>query len=211
MSGGTINTDYELLNHIVCSDGQEQDNSILIKVRDVVYPTLNATVSGASANSYVTRAEADSYFATRLYATDWTGATTADKERALIMATARIDQELFIGTRTVAAQALKWPRFDVQIPGESGGYAPFGSYYGSYYATDAIPKVVKDAQCEYALLIMGSDVLAQSGLSNFKRVKVGPVEVELASTIQSGVIPADVSRLLNGLRLGSSGAAIMRA
>src|SRR5687767_14396256 len=74
---------------------------------------LTYTPGGASDNSYATRAEADSYFADHLYATDWTGATNATKEAALVTATRRIDEESFLGIKTSSGQALKWPRTDV--------------------------------------------------------------------------------------------------
>ena len=171
--------------------------------------TIIATVSSASANSYVTLAEADAYFATRLYATDFTSLSDDDRSRALIMATERIDQELYYGVKTDGNQALKWPRTGVPIPGESGSFYSAGLV--NYYLATAIPSVVKLAQYEYALLISGTDILAQSDLGNYKRVKVGPIEVEMNQPVASGIISAEVARLLNGIRLGSSGAAIVRS
>ena len=49
---------------------------------------LDATVKGASSNSYATRSQANFYFADRLGAsTVWDGATDASKDASLIMAT----------------------------------------------------------------------------------------------------------------------------
>ena len=45
------------------------------------------------ANSYATAADGDAYHDGHLYATAWTGATLANKEKALVMATRLIDGE----------------------------------------------------------------------------------------------------------------------
>lgn len=72
--------------------------------------TINATLSSASANSYVTLAEADSYFETIPDSSSWTTKTTDQKNRALISATRWIDSLNFYGDRCDNGQALKWPR-----------------------------------------------------------------------------------------------------
>ena len=72
--------------------------------------SINATLSSASANSYVTLAEADSYFETIPDSSTWTTKTTDQKNRALISATRWIDSLNFYGDRCDNGQALKWPR-----------------------------------------------------------------------------------------------------
>src|SRR3954462_7877611 len=63
------------------------------------------------ANTYASVEDADSYHDAHLYATAWTAAITAEKEKALVMATRLIDQEFqFNGFRTTPTQALQWPR-----------------------------------------------------------------------------------------------------
>ena len=70
---------------------------------------LVATVNGATSNSFITVAEADTYWATNLYATNWDGATTANKEKALKMATRILDEKVaWVGTRATSTQALGW-------------------------------------------------------------------------------------------------------
>ena len=44
---------------------------------------LDATIGGTSSDSYITVADADTYHGNNLNVTDWTGASTADKEKAL--------------------------------------------------------------------------------------------------------------------------------
>src|SRR5437763_1777138 len=167
--------------------------------------TLDTTISGTASNSYVSAADATAYFANRLWATSFTGATADQQAQSLIMATQRIDQERFLGTRAVFTQALRWPRWGVQMPGETYGNDPGGYYgYAYYYPVTSIPQPVKDATCEYALLIIGSDVFAQQNFQNFKHLKVGPIEIELNQPVTSGILPDQVSRLLRGLRTDHS-------
>jgi hypothetical protein len=162
---------------------------------------IDATIGGASANSYVTLAEATAYFATRLYVDDWAAAASdTAREQALIMAARRIDEEDFIGYRASSTQSLKWPRLNAQKPDSF-----------AYYEATEIPQLVKVAQFEYALLFVGSDETAQSDLANYKKVKVGPIEIELNQPVSSGVFPAEAARLLRDLRINSSGATIVRA
>lgn len=75
---------------------------------------LDATVGGASADSYIDVATADAFAASDLgtFATDWAAATTDVKERALKKATRQIDS-FIVGTELVRwdnDQALLFPR-----------------------------------------------------------------------------------------------------
>jgi hypothetical protein len=141
----------------------------------------------------------DTYFATRLYSDAWLDAFNDDKEAALITATLRIDQENFDGVRvSPTVQALKWPRYGVELD-------------GVYFLSTEIPKQIKDAVCEMALELLTSNALEQSGLANFKRLSVGPISLEMNQPVVSGALPAQVLRLLSGLRVGGSGARMVRA
>lgn len=71
---------------------------------------INATLSSASANSYVTLADANAYFETIPDSSTWTNKTDDQKNRALISATRWIDSLNFYGDRCDNGQALKWPR-----------------------------------------------------------------------------------------------------
>jgi hypothetical protein len=92
------------------------------------------------ANSYASAADGDAYFDGHLYATAWTAATLANKEKALVFATRLIDAEYqFAGWKVTEAQALQWPRMSCRNPdGEDD------------LPTDAVPTVVRDATCELA-------------------------------------------------------------
>ena len=152
-------------------------------------PTLDATVGGASANSYVSVATADTYFNERLRSSAWTTEDTDDKERALISAARRLDQESFDGEKANTAQALKWPRL-WSTDDE-----------GTEYAGDAIPVIVQQACMELALSYLvkddeGTDALADTGLEQFDAARVGPLSFERDQSFKSGQLPENVRRLL---------------
>lgn len=107
---------------------------------------IDATLSGPNSNSYITQAEAQSYFDARLHAASWTSALDAEKIQALIMACRHIESCRLRVDRRVSTifspassdQALSFPRLrDVDA---SGAYI--------------IPPQVTDAQCEEALALL---------------------------------------------------------
>src|SRR5210317_143211 len=61
-------------------------------------------------NSYVTIAEADAYFETRIDSAEWESSTDDIKEQALVTATQLIDDRHWIGLAVSPSQALAWPR-----------------------------------------------------------------------------------------------------
>ena len=77
--------------------------------------TINATIKSETANSYVTLAEANSYFETVPDSSTWTNKTDDQKNRALISATREIDNLVFYGDRCDEDQALKFPRTNYQV------------------------------------------------------------------------------------------------
>lgn len=158
-------------------------------------PTLDATVGGASSNSFATVSEADDYFDERLNTSDWDDASTDDKERALIMATRRIDRETFEGTRVdpdPEDQQLAWPRTGVV------------DQDGRVFDNDVIPDAIKHATFELALVIIGDeDFLADSGLEAFDQVSVGDLSVTPRHQQRAGELPEAVTRYLDPFTFGS--------
>ena len=103
------------------------------------------------ANSYANAADGDAYHDGHLYATAWTAATLANKEKALVMATRLIDAEFqFNGVKTTVTQALQWPREDCHDP-------DVDSWNGNTVASDIVPRVVVDAICEMARELLIAD------------------------------------------------------
>lgn len=76
---------------------------------------IDATLSGPSSNSFVTLAEADSYFETVPNSSTWDDKTDDQKNRSLISATRWIDSLNFYGDRCDTEQALSWPRNNYHI------------------------------------------------------------------------------------------------
>jgi hypothetical protein len=155
---------------------------------------LDATVGGEDSNTYITLADANTYFESRLYGTTWTSATDDNKNRSLAMATRMLD-DLFVfqGDKLTCAQALRWTR--------SGVY----DIDGCYVATDAIPTPIEEATCEQALELLKSDVTTQPELlaKGFKKAKVGPLEVEADLSFQPASMSKNATNAIVGAGLGS--------
>lgn len=158
-------------------------------------PTLVATAGATNANSYATTSDGDTYFDERLNSTAWTGAATDDKERALIMATRRLDQETYTGEKTATAQALEWPRESVVDKD------------GEEYSSSTIPTFLKHATYELALRLLNdgtTDPFSDTGMEEFKRAKVGELEVERFAGFTAGQLPANVRGFIEHVLEGGS-------
>ena len=158
--------------------------------------SLDATVGGANSNSYATVAEGDSYFGDRLNSTEWTDATTGTKEKALVTATRRIDEEMFLGFKVTITQALKWPRAGVN---DEDGVALYNS------ATPAIPQRIKEATFVAALELLKVDYLTEDYLQNFSFFSAGSVQFKQFTQQGAGRLPADCMRLLRFVMTSGSG------
>lgn len=144
--------------------------------------TIDATVGGASANSYRTLADTLTYFEGRLNATGFTGATADNQNRALVQAARRMDQLPWVSQKAASTQALSWPRWDAVDED------------GNSVSSDTIPVSIKDGQCELALYMLNKDLLADTGLEGFANVKVGPIDVTPRHVTKAGKLPENVYR-----------------
>lgn len=107
-----------------------------------------ATVGSATANSFVTEAEADTYLEARSNVGAWDDDSDAGRIIALIEATRELNYLPWMGSRTDSTQILSWPRENVVDP-DSPLADPIADY--PYYTKTVIPQRVKDAQVELAL------------------------------------------------------------
>lgn len=124
-------------------------------------PTADAT------NSYCTEAEADDYFASRLYTDTWDDATSGNQNIALIQATRLIDQQMeWTGDPADEGQVLAWPR--------SGMY----TQNGAEIPEDEIPDLLKQATAEVALQLLVGDTTGNSDTAGLRGLKVGPIELD---------------------------------
>lgn len=140
--------------------------------------TIDATLKGTAANSYVTLAEADAYFETVPHDEHWTGSNDA-KNRVLITATRYLDNFEYYGTRCSTTQALKWPRKDYKVDG-----VKIDETY--------IPQPVKNATFELAhsLLHKGEALVGTTGTQGtYEQVELGDLKVKFKDSSQTpGVI-----------------------
>mgnify|MGYP003590976210 CR=1 FL=1 len=149
---------------------------------------LDATLGGASANSYVTVAEADAYFATSFGRTPWGSASAANKEIVLIESTRLLDLLVsWKGYVKSDTQALRWPR--TYVPNINGRYLE------SYISDSIVPKDVKNAVFElaYSLLSNGGFQASENELA---KVKVGPVSIDFSDTVKSNGLPKMVRDMI---------------
>ena len=130
--------------------------------------TINATIKDANANSYVTLAEANTYFETEPDSSTWTNKTDDQKNRSLISATRWIDSFVYYGDRCDDGQALKFPRNNYQLDGVE-------------LACSTIPVNIKYAQYELARAL-ANDSEAMTGNvgteGNIEEVKLGDIQVK---------------------------------
>jgi len=143
----------------------------------------------ATANSYVTVAEADLFHSTNLYSTLWP-ADDEQKKKALITATRLIDQQvIWGGFRKTIGQALQWPRSEVIDPDLQGTVQPYFQD-PPFVANDSIPKFLKDAVCLLALnlVVANREVEPDSqGVSSFSLDGVFSVDFDFST--RPGIIP----------------------
>ena len=129
---------------------------------------IDATVSGANSNSYATLTEANTYFDARLHTANWTAALDDDKNRALAMATRRIEQEKFYGDRATDTQKLKFPRVNI-------------GFLDGILLDNIIPEMLKEAQFELAIHLLATDMSQKSvDTGNIAEASVGSISVKYA-------------------------------
>ena len=181
--------------------------------------TIDATVGGANANSYITLAEADAFVEAMVLSTDaaqWDSGNTDSRNRALTAAAQRLDRERFLGARTNDTQALQWPREGVRKPDTyvrsyTSGF-PF-RLTEDYYTNTEIPDQVKRAQIELAVYLHNNkDGISLSGLNDYKNVKIGNLDVtpDKSGAVGADHVPPMFERYLTGLRISGPGNVAIR-
>lgn len=151
-------------------------------------PTLIATPGSASANSYLTVAEGDTYHDARLSATDWSGASADTRTVALIHATRTLDAMMdWAQHQTDEDQALRWPRQGVVAANEL-----------EFIAETEVPQELKNATAEFARQLIVSDTTANSDIETLKirSLSAGSVALTFDGGVTNKVIPDSVYFLL---------------
>ena len=132
--------------------------------------------------SYVSLAEANEYFSSRLHADAWAEASDADKDKALAMAAKAIDRQPLKGRKTDLAQEMAFPR----------------------YPDTEVPQAIKEACCEEALEILerGNSQrrrLQKEGVQSFS---LGNMSETFAASAGKGLLSQEAKELLKPWLLG---------
>jgi hypothetical protein len=85
---------------------------------------------------------------------------------------------------------LAFPRTDVVVDGVE-------------LADDAMPLLLEIATAKLANRMLAEDLLDETGLEGFERVKVGPIDVTVNESRTGGTLPADVRKDIWPLLRGS--------
>ena len=130
-------------------------------------------------NSYITEADADTYFSGRLYVDKWTASTTQDV--ALLHAASLLDSQIaWIGQPLSENQPMAWPR-----------KLPIAQADVNY-----IPSCIKEAQAELALYLLGTDPTATPKTAGYKSLQVDTLKMEINAKDRPAVIPPHVAAML---------------
>ena len=142
-------------------------------------PTLDATVSGASANSYQDRAAAAAILDNLSGFTAFAATTTTEQDRALISAANDLD--------TLIAWDLSLVGYEPASVAQMRFFPRIGTYdqHGNVLASTAIPWFVLQAHAMQANARLVADRTADTA-RGIRRVKAGEVEVEMDS-VATGV------------------------
>lgn len=130
--------------------------------------TIDATVGGASANSFVTLTEFATFMEGRLNSSAFDDATTDVKNRALVEAARWLSTLSWQGWRVTTTQVLAWPRQwspDVDSPN------------AEYYATTVIPDRVKRGQMQLAFEALKAGTTDVSALPANSQIQSETVDV----------------------------------
>ena len=176
--------------------------------------SIDATAGGASANSYITLTEANTFVEAMISSSDvskWTTGNDDSRNRALAAAAQRLDRERFLGARATDTQALQWPRTGVRKPDTYVNTYATGFPFrisDDYFTDTEIPDQVKRAQIEMAVYLKNNvDGIGLGGLEDFKNVKIGNLDVtpDKTGAIGADRVPPMFERYLTGLRISGPG------
>ena len=173
--------------------------------------TLDATVGGANANTYISLSDANAIIEGFVLSDDntaWNNSTVDNQNRALFTAAQRVDREKFLGARVSDTQALEWPRSGVRKPDTYTnlyGLSFLNRLVADYYTDTEIPDRVKKAQVILAVYLNNNrNGLELSGLEDFATVNIGNINATPRFYGAVGIdrIPPIVDHYLMGIRIG---------
>ncbi|MCP4149814.1 MAG: hypothetical protein GY757_18865 [bacterium] len=158
--------------------------------------TLIATVGASNANTYITLADAETYFESRLHKTDWDAATDANKDMALVWATRLLDDMVaWFGRKATDDQSLRWPQYS-QVDRDGYPIDP-----------GIVPDFLANAAAEFAGYLIGTDRTLESDTKGFRRLAIaGAISLEVDTIDQPRPLPDSVWQMVKwyGVKAGSS-------
>lgn len=152
-------------------------------------------------NSYVSIADADTYFETRIDSANWVDAEDEIKEQALVTATALIDDNAWIGSAVSSSQALAWPRKNAIYNDDRLGLQVT-------IAEDELPSRVKTAVYEQALHLVNNEDVLMGQTQTFESISVGSISISDSNgdTTKTPIRPSTALKPIRPLiRKGSTG------
>ena len=176
--------------------------------------SIDATAGGASANSYITLTEANTFVEDMISSTDvskWTTGTDDTRNRALAAAAQRLDRERFLGAKATDTQSMQWPRTGVRKPDTYVNTYATGFPFRiseDYFTDTEIPDQIKRAQIELAVYLKNNvDGIGLGGLEDFKSVQIGSINVtpDKSGAIGADRVPPMFERYLTSLRISGPG------
>lgn len=157
---------------------------------------IDVTPGGENADSYCTVEHGDAYHATHLYASVWTGSTTARKESALKWATRLLDEQVeWNGEAATLVQSLRWPRV-----------AALDREGSTYLDSASIPTFLKNATAELARHLLAGDRTQERSIG-LQSVTADTVEVVFDKHDLKPFLPPSVRSIVQpfGLVKGAGG------
>jgi hypothetical protein len=173
----------------------------------------------SDANTYISLNDAETYMEGRLHTTTWDGETDANKNAALVQATRILDRYVnWLGYKSDQDQALAWPRWGIcydcaqyyECAAEWYGNDPYLTFS---VASDTIPQEIKDAACELALYLLGTDPQAVPDTAGFSEIEVeGAIRLKIDKRDRASTIPGHVWDMVRhlGSRKGGANVRLMR-
>jgi hypothetical protein len=161
---------------------------------------LDATVGSPDSNSYVTVAEANSYFSDRSHSEEWDDFD--EQASALITSSSMLDWYLkWKGYKTSSEQAMQWPRTGVVRKD------------GTSVEVDIIPRDVKVAVYELTLSSLEEDRTADSALAGIDQAKAGSLMIKAETkgypSSAPSTIPDKIEKILSDL-ISTGGISVVR-
>jgi len=160
-------------------------------------------------NSYVTEAEADTYFETRIDSANWTAASTELRESALVTATLLVDDHAWIGSAVSSSQALAWPR-------NNAIYNDTRLGLNVTIGNTVIPDQVKEAVYEQALHLVDNEDVLQGQGQTFESISIGSIAISDSDSspnipIKPALVLKKIRPLLNKAYASGTGSSWWRA